>query len=267
MASELVELFQTRLFSYQDPFELVFIEEILRDACNTFDLRLKVLEPIVESSLSDITLTETMEVHHLIPIKDSLQEFEIEVKQSLKCLTDFLNDDEELLSLLLTEKAAANERGTSLHISQHTKVELMFEEYARQLDNILHEIHYLIKRIESKHEQVALSMDSFRNRWLRVNVYFSIIGISLATSTTVAGFFGMNLVHGFENHPSMFYTVTALTGASGMILFFVCFSYIRGTIMKLSTLQRVQEIKTIHHAMQDMRMVSGYKYSYISRFL
>ena len=259
MASELVELFRTRLFSYKDPFELVFIEEILRDACNTFDLRLKVLEPIVESSLSDITLTETMEANHLIPIKDSLQEFEIEVKQSLKCLTDFLNDDEELLSLLLTEKAVANNQGTSLHISQHAKVELMFEEYARQLDNMLHEIQYLIKRIESKNEQVALTMDSFRNRWLRVNVYFSIIGITLATSTTVAGFFGMNLVHGFEEHPSMFYTVTTLTCTSGFILFLGCFSYIRGTIMRLTTLQRVEEIKTIQSAMEDMRMVSVYK--------
>jgi len=255
LAKELVELFQTRLFSYQDPFELVFIEEILRDACNTFDLRLKVLEPIVESSLSEISVIDTMEVHHLIPLKDTLQELEIEVKQSLKCLTDFLNDDQELLSLLLTETAAANQRGVPLDISRHVKVELLFEEYARQLDNILHEIYYLLKRIESNTQMVALSMDSFRNRWLRVNVYFSIIGISLATSTTVAGFFGMNLVHGYEEHPDMFYYVTALTGVSGFILFLGCTSYVRGAIMKFAALRRVEEIKTINRALEDMRML------------
>ena len=41
-------------------------------------------------------------------------------------------------------------------------------------------------------------MVDYRNRLVKVNVHIAIAGLSLAFGTTAAGFFGMNLVSGFE---------------------------------------------------------------------
>lgn len=255
LARELVELFESKPFSYKDPFELVFMEEILRDTCNTFDLRLKLYEPIVDSSLSEVSVTGDSEASRLVPLKDSLQEFEIKVKQSLKCLTDMLGNEEDLLSLSLTEAAKAKQNGEKLDAREHVKMELLFEEYARQLDNILHEIQYLMKRIESKREMIGLSMDSFRNRWLRVNVYLSIVGISLATSTTVAGFFGMNMINGLDESPTAFLTVSMATCSGSLVLFLFCFAYVRGTMMKRAAKKKIKDVELIQSALADMTAV------------
>jgi len=85
-----------------------------------------------------------------MPIKDSLQEFEMNIKSVLSCLKQLLESDEDLLALLLTEKALAKEKGTALNHNLHEHVELLFEEYARQLNMVLNEVHYLLQRVQSK---------------------------------------------------------------------------------------------------------------------
>lgn len=53
-------------------------------------------------------------VHMLVPLKDSLQSFEIQVKQSVDCLAGLLNNDDTMLDLLLTEQAAAEKSGSKV---------------------------------------------------------------------------------------------------------------------------------------------------------
>lgn len=237
-----------------EPFELVFIEEVLRDTCDAFNRRLRVYEPIVDTFM-DRTTNEVFSatgVQKLVPIKDSLQEFELTVKQSLECLTHLLGNDEDMLGLLLTEKAKALNKGENLRHEQHEAVELMFEEYARQLSNILHEIHYLQRRVQSKQELVALSLDAYRNRMIRMNVYLSIVGIGLATATTVAGFYGMNLINGLEQSPVAYNNVVMSTSIAALLIFIGCTSYLSGTNMKKRATQRLEEIETISGALSDM---------------
>jgi hypothetical protein len=61
-----------------------------------------------------------------------------------------LENDEDMLGLLLTEKAEAAKRGQVLSMSKHENVELLIEEYARQCGSILLEVDYLLKRVEDK---------------------------------------------------------------------------------------------------------------------
>lgn len=237
-----------------DPFELVFLEEVLRDVCDTFNRRIRLYEPIVDSLLSRVSneVFSDSGVHSLVPIKDSLQEFEIHVKSGLDCLTHLLDNDEDMLGLLLTEKAAALEKGQDLHHHLHESVELLLEEYARQLSNILLEINYLLHRVQSKQELVALSLDSYRNRMIRMNVYLSMVGIGLATGTTVAGFYGMNLVNGYEESLTAFNNVVISTSIVGVVLFMGCVSYLSGPIMKKRTMERLDQIETISGALSEM---------------
>ena len=97
-----------------DPPELLFLDEVLRDTVDAFSRRLRLYEPIVDNFLTKVAdeLYSDTGVHQLVPLKDSLQSFEIQVRQSVDCLASLLNDDETMLELLLTEQAAAIKSGS-----------------------------------------------------------------------------------------------------------------------------------------------------------
>jgi magnesium transporter len=236
------------------PQELVFLEDVLRETCDAFDRRVRIYEPIVDSFVDKVAneVFSDAGVHQLVPIKDSLQSFEIHVKQSLECLTTLLNNDDDMLRLLLTEQRQAESRGETVSPERHEDVELLLEEYARQLNNILFEIHYLLQRLQSKQEFASLALAGYRNRLIRMNLYLALIGLSLGVGTTVAGFFGMNLISGFEESPTAFNTVILLTSATGASVAGVCASYVSGKTMRHRANERLEEIDTLTGALSDM---------------
>lgn len=87
---------------------------------------------------------------------------------------DLLDNDEDMINLQLTAKQRAGENNETLPMESHQDVELLLEEYARQLNSILLEIDFLLQRVQSKQDLVALSLDAFRNRMIRMNLYLSI---------------------------------------------------------------------------------------------
>ena len=236
------------------PFELVFLEEVLRETCDAFNRRIRLYEPIVDSFVDRVAneVFSDSGVHQLVPIKDSLQSFEIHVKQSLECLTNLLSNDDDMLELLLTEQAEADTKGEVLSHERHEDVELLLEEYARQLTNILFEISYLLQRLQSKQEFVSLALASYRNRMIRMNLYLGVFGLSLGIGTTVAGFFGMNLISGLEDSPFAFNSVVLLTGVTGISVAAACSSYVSGKTMQHRATERLGEIETLTGALSDM---------------
>ncbi len=133
-------------------FELIFMEEILRDVCDTYSRRLQIYEPIVSSVLESLTndMFNATGMHRLVPLKDSIQEFIIHVQSALDCLKDLLENDEDMVNLLLTKKKHARDNEYEIDVSIHEDVELLIEEYARRLYAILQETKYLLKKVESK---------------------------------------------------------------------------------------------------------------------
>ena len=79
-----------------------------------------------------------------------------------------------MINLQLTAKKRAGENNETLSMESHQDVELLLEEYARQLNSILLEIDFFLQRVQSKQDLVALSLDAFRNRMIRMNLYLSI---------------------------------------------------------------------------------------------
>jgi len=237
-----------------DPFELIFLEQILRDVCESHNRRLTIYDPIVHSALSRVTsefLLSESSVHRLVPIKDSLQQFEMRVGSSLDCITELLMNDEDMLGLLLTEEKKAQGKGEVLEKSLHENVELLLEEYARQLKNVQHEVQYLLRKVQSKQEMVAISLDAYRNKMIRMSLTVSIASLGFATSTTVAGMYGMNLINGLENSPSAFANVVMTTSAAGAVIMAGCMAYISGSNMRRQTLRKVEEIETIDRALTN----------------
>ena len=123
------------------------------------ELNLVPLE-IVESISSRVTneMFAATGIHRLVPVKDSIQRFEIHVQSTLDSLKDLLMNDEDMVQLLLTQRKEAKQKGYDLDLSTHDDVELLIEEYARRLNTILHETNYLLKKVESK--QVSYEIQS-----------------------------------------------------------------------------------------------------------
>jgi len=238
----------------KEPFELVFLEAVLRDTTDVFFRRIRLYEPIVDDFLDKVAneVFSDSGVHLLVPLKDSLQGFEMHVKQCLECLTGLLNNDEDMLALLITEQDSALQQGRKVEHSRHSDVELLLEEYGRQLNNILFEINYMLQRLQSKQDFVTLALSSYRNRMIRMNLYMSITGLSLGIGTASAGFFGMNLVNGLENHPMAFNAVIGGTCFVGVTVAASCFSFVSGKTMQSRAKQRLGEIHTLTSALSDM---------------
>lgn len=238
----------------EEPPELVFLERVLEDTVDSFNRRLRIYEPIVDSFLDRVAneVYSDTGVHQLVPLKDSLQSFEIQVKQSLDCLTELLQDDDEMLSLLLREQAEARATGVPVDFSRHEHVELLLGVYARQMNNIHAEVNYLLMRIQSKQEFVALALAGYRNRMVRMNVHIGIAGLSFGLGTTMAGFFGMNLINGFESSPHAFTTVIGLSGLGSLLIAATSLNYLSGKTMRVRASRRLDEIETLTNALSDM---------------
>lgn len=237
-----------------DPMELLFLEQLLKDTMESYHRRLRLFEPIVDSFLDKVAneVYSDTGVHLLVPLKDSLQSFELQVKQSYECLTDLLEHDDLMLALLLTEQHEARQTGNPVAFSRHEHVELLLGVYARQMSNILLETQFLLGRLQSKQEFVALALSGYRNRMIRINVHLGIFTVALGWATTTAGFFGMNLINGWEQAPNAFAAVVATSGIGGMLIAAGSLNYLSGSMMKKRATQRLDEIETLTSALGDM---------------
>lgn len=235
-------------------FEIDMVEQIVREVCTMYSRRIRLYEPIV-NSLMDRVMNEAFSssgLHKLVPVKDSLQHFEMNVKGALHCITDLLENDEDMLDLLLTEKAIAKSENRTLPLKKHEGVEMLLEEYARQLNSTLLEIDYMLQRVQSKQDMVALSLDAYRNRMIRMNLYLTVGGISLAFGTAVAGFFGMNVVNGLEDAEGVFEMVVLGSCLFGGGFVGACYSYLNGARAQRRTLDHLSQIEVMNRALGDM---------------
>jgi hypothetical protein len=250
-----------------EPFEMTVLEDILREVCDTYYGRIRFYHPVVEALVSSksevspsnffVDNTSDFDVaHRMVPLKDSLENFEMQVSQALGCLTDLLSNDEDMVGLLLTEQAVAKQKGQSIDISRHDSVELLLEDYTRQLTTLMQQIQYLKGRVQSHNELISLSLDGYRNRIIRMNLSMSVIGVALASSTAIAGIFGMNLVSGLEQHPSAFVLVSISSSLLGAGICVASFRYLNHRNLRTEAVNRQREVQTLSTCLMDIGAVS-----------
>jgi len=242
-----------------DPFELVVLEEILREVCASYHRRIHMYRPVVDAILKGNYTSEGVGsddfndgLHRLIPLKDSLRQTEMEVVAISQTLQAVLDNDEDMLGLLLTEAAEARREGRTLDEALHTSAEILLEEYCRQLVDIVGQVRFLTERIRNKQELYAIGLDAHRNQMVRMNLQLAILGVSLATWTTVAGVFGMNLTTGLEENPYAFSVISSSCAIFGAGFYAHSSNHIFGRTMRSRAQQKMNELETISRALSDM---------------
>jgi len=167
-----------------------------------------LITPLVENVLDELSAKKVNPetLHKLLPMKDFISLFEIETTLMRNCLNEVLQNDEDMVNMLLSEKK--KHFGTPPPIERHEEVELLLENYCSQMVGISQEAYYLRKRIESTQSIIELKLDTYRNHMIGINMQLAMAGTALAGCTVVAGIFGMNLLSGLEAHPQAFWIVS-----------------------------------------------------------
>ncbi|KAG8461980.1 hypothetical protein KFE25_013999 [Diacronema lutheri] len=254
------------------PFEMRALDLLLEEVTASYARRAALLSPMVDSLLERMVVEAApysaaglglSDVSILIPLRDSLNTFELDASKLVSVLVDLLDSDEDMLDMLLTEKATL--RGQRPPAAHHEAVELLLEEYVRQMASVLTEAQALKKRVASASELAQLHLDISRNRMVATNVHLSMVSTALAVVMTASGVFGMNLHSGLETDASAFQIVTASSSALGGCMLAACWSYLHGfrgghTQQQLSLqLQAASAIRTVFRKLDSLQYVLAHK--------
>jgi len=207
------------------PFEQRAIEAVLINVCASVHRHMATLAPAVESVLDTLSSSGSTDfgsesvqtsLDRLLPLENSLNEFLATVTQLRVAMNEVLSSDQDMSEMYLTSML---ETGHRRRHDQHEEVEMMFENYLKQIDAVLMELNATLRAVKSTENVTQIRLDAMRNRVLRLEVYLNIATVSLAAGGVVAGVFGMNLLSGLEEDPHAFAITSAAAFATVLLTF------------------------------------------------
>jgi len=113
------------------------------------------------------------------------------VRGAQMALEEVQDDKDALLLMYLTHHRQEDVReGSTLDTTQ---AEVLLDTYALEFQGLANELNMLEKEIDATEDYLKFKLDKARNRLIRLDVFFGIIGACLAVNSAITGFFGMNL--------------------------------------------------------------------------
>lgn len=209
--------------SHPMPFEFRCVEAVLVDVCASLMQHLRIMTPGVETVLDTLSTTtdfggSTVQdcLDRLLPLENSLNEFIGKVDGVRDAMYELLASDEDMSEMYLTTKV---ETGYRRRVDQHDEVEMMFENYSKQVDAVLNECKSTLRAIRATENVTQIRLDAMRNRILRLEVFLNLGTISVGIGGFIASAFGMNLISGLEDHPQAFWIVSGGAIVSSVVVF------------------------------------------------
>ncbi len=225
------------------PFELVVIEALLGHVCSFEAAKVNRLIKAAKDVLEGISKNFQIDTEvgfkkdafiemqaklgELLPLKNKVDGLEAKCSEVAGAIAEVLKDDEDMAAMRLSEK---NDDTVLVGDPNnlHVEVELLFEDYLLQMDEVLHSLRSVQNSIRNTEEVVEIELDLLRNRIMRYEMLLELSGLVVGVGAAVTGAFGMNLVNHFEEHTSMFYIVS-----SGLMVFMAAIGYV--VLRKLSS--------------------------------
>merc|ERR1719154_517186 len=206
-----MRLLSQKSVQYQD-FEQVVMETALENVVSKFSRHLEIIKPALEMLLQQVEANpETNGLRRLLAVKKSLAEFEQNVELVSKVLRNLLTDDEDMMSLSLTNE------------NEKEDIELLLSSVSADLDEIETEIKIFIDMIEDTDQFISAHLDSVRNEIIKLSLFIEIGGLIMGVGAVVSGIFGMNLTNTLEDHPYAFILV-CVSIVIAMSIFFAGFT-------------------------------------------
>mmetsp|Transcript_1211 Transcript_1211/g.2203 ORF Transcript_1211/g.2203 Transcript_1211/m.2203 type:complete len:664 (+) Transcript_1211:256-2247(+) len=208
------------------PFELVVIESLLGHVCSYESTRVAKLINTAKDVLGGITynfseggkkgdrkkdafIQMQAKLGELLPLKNKVDELEAKCTEVAGAIAEVLKNDEDMAAMRLSEiddDFVLDGDPNNLHV----EVELLFEDYLLQMDEVLLSLRSVQSSVRNTEEVVEIELDLLRNRIMRYEMLLELSGLVVGVAAAVTGAFGMNLVNHFEDHATMFYKVCAV---------------------------------------------------------
>lgn len=201
-------------------FELGMLEEILKEATGLFDRRLRLLKPLVKNLVKSSPDEQEAALQRLGPLEDALQVYEMETREARECLRGLLVNDEDMHALVsLTDDSVHSFDPLNMTEEQSAtvaSVELLLESYVHRMSRQLDTASYFQQQLSTWRNIMSMSSERTRNQILTYSLQTNIAAVSLGASSMVAGIMGMNVSHGYEENPYLFYGIatTLIAGSA-----------------------------------------------------
>lgn len=144
-------------------------------------------------------------------ISDTIEAHGAYVDQTLGAIAGVLQKDEYMNMMYLSRNASGKQS------SDHRDVELILEAAEDRLQALDHSCTMQQARITNAEQFLAVSNDTQRNEIIRITLYATILSLGFSAVAVIGSTFGMNLVSGLEDSPTMFWSVVL-----GMGCLFLC---------------------------------------------
>ena len=226
------------------PFELVVIEALLGHVCSYESSKVSKLIVNAQSVLDDITcnkdigtkrsqkkdafLEMQIKLGELLPLKNKIDSLEAKCTEVSAAIEEVLKNDEDMAAMRLSAIEAGKGVLEGDPDNLHVEVELLFEDYLLQMDEVLLSLRSMQNTVRNTEEVVEIELDLLRNRIMRYEMLIELSGLVVGVAAAVTGGFGMNLLSGLEEHPTMFWDV-----AKGLCIIMVALAW--GILRKLSS--------------------------------
>lgn len=119
------------------------------------------------------------------------------------------------------------ETGHRRRVDQHDEVEMMLENYVKQIDTVHAEVTSALRAVKATENATQIRLDAMRNRVLRLDVFLNLGAVSVGVGGLVAGVFGMNLLSGLEEDPAAFWIVSGIAFTTSFLFFRGTLAYLR----------------------------------------
>lgn len=202
-------------------FALVVLECVLEEAYEHALRRFVRLDAAIRKELATMTDLRQADaapaLYRLLPLETQLRDEAVRGRRVYALVSDALRDDGLLHPDHVLVMGANNVQ----------TCEAVFENSLCRWEFVNDAIETLVGTIDATRKLVELALDNERNRIERMDIYLNIGGLGLALISAVGGFFGMNLLIGWETKLGVFNSVVLLTTFSAISLCLVCFAAFR----------------------------------------
>merc|ERR1719468_945368 len=119
-------------------------------------------------------------------------------------MKDLLNNNRDMADMYLDSSPREE--------YDHEEVEFLLEAYVADLAQIDMRAQAMIAHIDDTLQILELHLNARRNRIIRLSLILETFAVTTGTGAFIGSIFGMNLLSGFESHPTAFYWIVGGTG-------------------------------------------------------